>query len=90
MEVKKRFLDSRVSTLKNQSAWIEKPEEFIVAHETDPLVLTPFLQTYMNLLRDQKAVEELQELIDNCDGNGKLFLEQCAVHKVEKIKKMTN
>jgi len=35
----------------------------------DLTILKSFLQTCMNLLRDQKAVEGLQELIDNCTGN---------------------
>lgn len=41
----------------------------------------------MKLLRDQKAVEELQELIDNYAGKGKPLPEQRTVHKVQKGKK---
>lgn len=41
----------------------------------------------MKLLRDQKAVEGLQELIDNCIGNGKSLPEQRAVRKEDTSKK---
>lgn len=43
----------------------------------------------MKLLRDQKAVEGLQELINNCVGKGKTLPEQCAVHRMDKGKKNT-
>ena len=32
----------------------------------DPSILTTFLETYMKLLRDRKAVKGLQELINRC------------------------
>lgn len=48
----------------------EKPKEFIATQETNPSALTSFLQTRMKLLKDQKAVEGLQELIVNYAGKG--------------------
>jgi len=44
---------------------MEKLEEVSIVQEIDPSLLTSFLQTCMKLLRDQKALEGLQELIDN-------------------------
>lgn len=87
MEAKKRFAHSGASTSKTQIALTEKPKEGIVAQETYPSVLTYFLQTCMRLLRDQKAVDGLQEIIDNCIGKAKLLPEQHALHKVDKSKK---
>jgi len=43
----------------------------------------------MKLLKDKKVVG-LQELIDNCTHKNKPLVEQCVVHKVGKIKKMTH
>lgn len=43
----------------------------------------------MKLLRDKKVVEGLQELIDKFNVNNKPLPQQCMVHKVENIKKMT-
>lgn len=36
----------------------------------DPSMLTTFLETCMNLLRDNKVVKGLQELITRCAGLG--------------------
>ena len=36
----------------------------------DPSMLTPFLETCMKLLRDNKVVKGLQELITRCTGSG--------------------
>jgi len=44
----------------------------------------------MKLLRDQKAVEGLQELIDNCASQDNLLPEQHAVNKVNRSKKRTS
>lgn len=88
MEVKKNFTDSGASTSKAQSKRREKLEEVINAQETDPLMLTSFLHTCMELLRDQKEIEGLQELIENSTRKGKPLPKQHAVHKVEKGKKM--
>lgn len=57
MEAKKRFAE--VSTSRSQ----DKPTE-----EMDPSTHTTFLETFMNLLRDSKAVKGLQELINKCVG----------------------
>lgn len=57
MEAKKSFADASTSGSK------EKMEL-----EMDPSRLTTFLETCMKLLRDDKAVKGLQELISRCDG----------------------
>lgn len=64
-----------------------KHEEDNEVKEVDQPILASFLHTCMNLLRDQKAIEGLQALIDNCVGKEKLHLEQRAVNKVYKNKK---
>lgn len=38
--------------------------------ERDPSMLTTFLETCMKLLRDNRAVKGLQELITRCGGSG--------------------
>lgn len=38
----------------------------------DPSMLTTFLETCMKLLRDNKAVKGLQELITRCTGSSEL------------------
>lgn len=43
----------------------------------------------MKLLRNQKAVEGLQEWIYNCASKDKSLPEQCAVNKVNQSKKRT-
>ena len=58
MEAKKRFTEASTSGSK------VKPDQ-----EMDPSMLTAFLETCMKLLRDNKAVNELQELISRCAGN---------------------
>ena len=89
MEEKKSFMDSGVSTSKTKRAQMEKPEEVSAMQETYPSLLSSFLQTCMNLLRDNKVIEGLQELIDNCVGKGKPLPKQHAMHKVDKGKKRT-
>jgi len=54
MEAKKNFTDA--STLRSH----EKLLKIGMAQEVDPLVLTTFLKTCMNLLRDKKVVEGLK------------------------------
>ncbi len=46
----------------------------------DPSMLITFLETCMKLLRNNKAVKGLQELITRCAGSG----EQCVVRKLGK------
>lgn len=88
MEAKRRFADIGASTSRAQNICTGKPAEISIAQETDPSLLTSFLQTCMKLLRDQKAVEGLQELIDNCTSKGKSLPEQHAVHKITKVRKV--
>lgn len=52
--------------------------------------LKSFLQKCMKLLRDQKAVQGLEELIDDCASKEKPHAEQCTVTKVNKNTKRTN
>ena len=40
----------------------------------DPSTLTTFLETCMKLLRDNKVVKGLQELITRCTGLGELHV----------------
>ena len=62
MGVKKIFVGA--STLGSQDKLLETS----MPTETDPSVLTTFLETCMKLLRDSKAVKGLQELINKCAG----------------------
>lgn len=57
MESKKNFVETSTSGSN------DKPEL-----EMDPSMLTTFLETCMKLLRDNKAMKGLQELINRCDG----------------------
>ena len=57
IEVKKSFVQA--STSESQ----EKPVE-----EMDPSMITTFLETCMELIRDNKIVKGLQELINQCTG----------------------
>ena len=59
MEAKKSFVKASTSGSKYQ------PEPGM-----DPSMLTTFLETCMKLLRDNKAVKGLQELITRCAGLG--------------------
>lgn len=89
MEAKRSFVDARASTSRAQNMHAEKPEGVSTAQETYPSLLKYFLQTCMKLLRDQKEVEGLQNLIDNYTGKGKTLPQQRTMHKVDKSKKMT-
>ena len=55
METNKSFIEASTSERK------DKPEP-----EMDPSMLTSFLETCMKLLRDNKAVKGLEELINRC------------------------
>ena len=59
MEAKKIFAEASTSGSKDQ------PEPGM-----DPSMLTTFLETCMKLLRDNKAVKGLQELITRCTWSG--------------------
>jgi len=61
MEAKKSFTEASTSGSKDQ------PEPGM-----DPSMLTTFLETCMKLLRDNKAIKGLQELITRCAGLGEL------------------
>lgn len=62
MEAKKNFVEA--STSGSQEKSVENNE----AQDMDPSLLATFLKTCMNLLQDSKAMEVLQELIDNYTG----------------------
>lgn len=55
--------------------------------EMDPSMLSTFLETSMNLLRDGKDIKGLQELINKCAGNAPEGL--CVVRKIGKHKART-
>jgi len=59
MEAKKSFTETSTSGSKDQ-----------LELEMDPSMLTTFLETYMKLLHDSKAMKGLQELITRCVGSG--------------------
>jgi len=61
MEAKKSFVEVSTSSSKDQ------PET-----RMDPSMLTSFLEICMKLLRDNKVVKGLQELITRCAGLGEL------------------
>jgi len=75
MEAKKSFTEASTSGIQ------EKPVE-----EMDPSMLTTFLETYMKLLRDIKAVKGLQELINWCTGKDSPTSELHVVRKLGKHK----
>ena len=59
MEARNFFMDPGASmskTLIQIGPQKEKYEEIIVTEHSNPTVLKSFLQTYMKILRDQKAV----------------------------------
>ena len=57
MEAKRSFFDASTSGSKDK-----------LELEMDPSLLTMFLETYMKLLHENKAVKGLQELITRCTG----------------------
>lgn len=58
MEANKSFAEASTSGRKDKTD-----------QEMDLSMLTTFLETYMKLLRDSKAVKQLQELINRCARN---------------------
>lgn len=71
MEAKRSFADASTSGSKDR-----------LELEMDPSMLTTFLETCMKLLRDNKAVKGLQELITRCAGT--MLGEPHVVQKLEK------
>ena len=63
MEAKKSFTEASTSSSKDQ-----------LELGMDPSMLTPFLETCMKLLCDNKVVKGLQELITRCTGLGELHV----------------
>ena len=57
MEARKSFVDASTSERKDR-----------LKLEMDPSMLTTFLETCMKLLRDNKAVKGLHEIINKCTG----------------------
>ena len=41
-----------------------------------------FLRSYLKLLRNEKAIEELQKIIDQCQHNPSLSSTRCVVHNI--------
>ena len=58
MEAKRSFVDASTSGSKDRL----KPK-------MDPSILTAFLETWMKLLHDSKAIKGLQELINRCTSH---------------------
>lgn len=88
MEAKKSFID--LGALKSRTQLVPHKNNSKVTttiENPDPTVLMSILQTCMKLLRDQKTIEGLQELIDNCTSKEKSWPKQCVVNKVNKNKK---
>ena len=54
--------------------------------EVDPFVLTTFLETYIKLLCDSKAMEDPQELINKCTKKEKVPDGHQVVRKIGKHK----
>ncbi len=73
MEAMKSFADASTSGSKDR-----------LDPEMDPSMLTTFLETCMKLLRDNKAMKGLQELITRCAGTAPAEL-----HIVQKLRNYT-
>jgi len=71
MEAKRSFTDASTSGSKDK-----------LELEMDPSMLTTFLETFMKLLHDSKAIKGLQELITRCVGTAPG--EPCVVRKLRK------
>jgi len=65
MEAKKNFTEASTSGSKDQ-----------LESEMNPSMLTTFLETCMKLLRDNKEIKELQELVTRCVGSRELHVVQ--------------
>lgn len=66
METKKNFVEASTSGIQEKSARNSEVQD------VDPSLLATFLKTCMKLLRDHKAVERLQQMIENCMGKNKI------------------
>jgi len=80
MEAKKSFAEA--STLGSQ----DKMQEISMLVEVDPSILTMFLETCMELLRNSKAMEGLQEIINKCACKEKIHDKHCVVRMIVKYK----
>jgi len=76
MEAKKSFTEASILGRKDK-----------LKSEMDPYMLTNFLETCMNLLDDNKAMNWLQELINRCVGTASG--EPCIVREIGKNKTRT-
>lgn len=83
MEVKKSFTEASPSEMK------ENFPEIGVPTKVDPFVLTTFLETWMKLLWDSKAMKGIQELINKCVGKENAPEGHCVVQKIGKHKART-
>lgn len=81
MEAKNNFAEA--STSRSQ----EKPIGNSEVKDVNPSLLATFLKTCMKLLRDQKTVEGIKELIKNYVGKIKIPTEQHNMRKLGKHKK---
>lgn len=82
-QVKKTFMEAKKNFIEaSTSGSHEKTPKTSVTQKIDPSILATFLQTCMKLLRDQKAVEGLQDLIDKCANKEKTPTEQRKVRKI--------
>lgn len=76
MEAKNCFADASTSESRDK-----------LELEMDPSMLTKFLETHINILRDSKVVKGLRELIDRCVGTAPR--EPRVVRKIGKDKART-
>jgi len=81
---KETFIEARKDFTKGEASTSKAPK----TQRTDDEV-KPFLQACMKLLRNQKAVENLQALIDNCVEKANPPTKVKYVHKLYKHKKCT-
>jgi len=80
LEAKKNFVEA--STSGSQ----EKKLETNVLQEVDPSILATFLKTCMKLLRDQKVVKGLQDLIDKCANKEEVLTKKHIVRNIGRNK----
>ena len=57
-----------------------------MTQEVDTSILTTFKDTCMKLLCDEKAMEELEDLIDKCANKERTSTKQCTIRNIGKNK----
>lgn len=83
-------MDDGTSTSTTQSTQKDNYEIILVAtQDVDLNVLKSFLQIYMKLLRNNKVIQGLQELINSCAPKEVMQSEMCAMNNLHRHKKRT-